>query len=81
MTRKTASQDLLGELHAAIAKELKTRVESGTASAADLAAAIKFLKDNGIEAVATPDSPMAGLMDALENDGFDVDQMDVLGSA
>lgn len=46
----TASKDTLGALHALIAKELSERIENGTASAADISNAIKFLKDNGIEA-------------------------------
>lgn len=48
---KRANDDLLGTLHEAIAKELLARVKSGEASPADLSAAIRFLKDNKIEAV------------------------------
>jgi hypothetical protein len=46
-----ASKDFMETLHAAVAQELTTRVKSGEASAADISNAIKFLKDNGIEAV------------------------------
>jgi hypothetical protein len=48
---KRAKDDLLGELHEAIAQELLHRVKTGEATPADLSAAIRFLKDNKIEAV------------------------------
>ncbi len=46
-----ATKDVLELLHDAVAKELTERVKSGEATAADISNAIKFLKDNGIEAV------------------------------
>jgi hypothetical protein len=46
----SATIDLLGVLHEAVAKELLDRIRSGEASAADISNAIKMLKDNGIEA-------------------------------
>lgn len=49
MTGKAAA-DVLAALHADIARELRKRIASGEASAADISNAIKFLKDNGIEA-------------------------------
>lgn len=45
-----ASKDVMDELHAQVAAELKARIASGEATASDIANAIKFLKDNGIEA-------------------------------
>lgn len=45
-----ATEDLLGELHLAVTKDLLAKVNSGEATAADLNAAIKLLKDNKIEA-------------------------------
>lgn len=45
-----ATNDLLESLHNAVAKDLLYKVESGEATAQELSAAIKFLKDNGIEA-------------------------------
>lgn len=45
-----ASDDLLGELHLTLAKELLKRVQSGEATPAELNAAIKFLQNNKIEA-------------------------------
>lgn len=46
-----ATKDVLELLHDAVEKELTERVKSGEATAADISNAIKFLKDNGIEAV------------------------------
>lgn len=46
-----ASKNEMEALHAIVAKELADRIKSGEASAADISNAIKFLKDNGIEAV------------------------------
>ncbi|WP_042954288.1 hypothetical protein [Rhizobium leguminosarum] len=45
---KLASEDFLEQLHAATANALLKKIESGDATAADIAAAAKFLKDNGI---------------------------------
>ena len=45
-----ASEALLASLHNAVASQLLTKVNSGEATAQELSAAIKFLKDNGIEA-------------------------------
>lgn len=61
----SASKDFLGELHAAVAKDLLARIESGQASAAELSTAIKFLKDNNIEAIPTENDGLTALMKAL----------------
>lgn len=45
-----ATEDLLEALHVAVAKDLLDKVKSGEATAQELQAAIKFLKDNHIEA-------------------------------
>lgn len=45
-----ASNDLLESLHNAVAKDLLAKIESGEAAPAEISAAIKFLKDNGVEA-------------------------------
>ncbi|WP_291810300.1 hypothetical protein [Limnobacter sp.] len=58
-------KDLLELLHESVAKDLLARVQSGEASPAELNAAIKFLKDNGIEALQKEDSPLAQLAGAL----------------
>lgn len=56
-----ASTDALSDLHAIVAKELKDRIESGEAKSADISNAIKFLKDNGIEADIETNKPLQGL--------------------
>ena len=58
-------EQVLRELHETIAQELLTRIESGQATAAELTAAIKFLKDNGIDTHVTQDSPMENLAKTL----------------
>ena len=52
-----ASESALAELHGVVAKLLTSRLQSGDASTADINAAIKFLKDNGIDCAgsANPD--------------------------
>lgn len=56
-----ASEELLGSLHDAVAADLLRKVQSGEATAQELSAAIKFLKDNGIEAVAENNDPLKDL--------------------
>lgn len=55
-------------LHVAVAEELLERVRTGEAKPADIANAIKFLKDNNVDAVITEDSPMKNLLDNLPFD-------------
>lgn len=57
--------DLLKQLHDEVAQELLTRIRSGDAKPADLAVAVKFLKDNEITALPVQDSPLKNLIDAL----------------
>lgn len=47
---KPATIDMMAELHKATAVLLLERIQSGEAGAAEINAAIKFLKDNNIEA-------------------------------
>jgi hypothetical protein len=70
---KRASEDLLSTLHDAVAQELLGRVRSGEASPAELSAAIKFLKDNGIEALPTIDNNIGKLMASLPDFEEDTD--------
>lgn len=66
MTKSSkASQEALEELHGALAKLLAERIKSGTASAADLAVARQFLKDNGIDAIPKEGSPLGDLVNSL----------------
>lgn len=67
-----ASTDAMASLHNEVAKQLLERVKSGAASAADISNAIKFLKDNGIEADAVPGSPTESL--ARQFPSFNDDQ-------
>lgn len=68
MTR--ATDENLGELHEMMALFLKERIASGEATGAEINAAIKFLKDNDISAVAAPNSPLGNLVSSMP---FDVD--------
>ena len=64
---------LMERLHQEIAEDLLNRVQSGEATSQELSVAVKFLKDNGIEAQATKDSPLANLIDSLPD--FDDDPL------
>lgn len=68
-----ASEALLSTLHDAVAQELLGRVRSGEASPAELSAAIKFLKDNGIEAIPSMDNNIGKLMASLPDFEEDAD--------
>lgn len=61
----------LNMLHEAVAEELLERVRSGEAKPADLSVAVKFLKDNGIEAIPTDGSLLQALFEELP---FDEDE-------
>jgi hypothetical protein len=50
-----AAQDLLDQLHGIVAKEFIQRIASGEAKSADLAAAVKFLSDNGVKHIQQDD--------------------------
>lgn len=60
-----ATKDFLAILHADLAKALSEKIKNGEATAADMAVARQFLKDNGIEAMATPGSHMKNLNDTV----------------
>lgn len=62
-----ASESLLEELHGTVAKQLLTRIQSGEATAAEFAQAIKMLKDNGIDSEPTKSSPLGQLGSSLDN--------------
>lgn len=61
-----ASTSLLEQLHNAVAAELLERVQNGEASAADLGAAIKMLKDNNITAVVEDNAALSELQAKIE---------------
>ena len=58
-------EQTLATLHTAVATELLDRIRSGDAKPADMSNAIKFLKDNHIDAMPVQGSPLDGLLDAL----------------
>ena len=60
-----AQQETLETLHSQVAQELLQRIISGDASSADMANAIKFLRDNGIEGLPVQDSPLGELAGVL----------------
>lgn len=60
-----ASEDLLGLIHAAVADDLLRRITSGEATPQEIAQAIKFLKDNGIEAVPQANDKLGKLAKSL----------------
>lgn len=70
----TKVSDILNELHEATAVELLGRIRSGEAKPADLSVAVKFLKDNGIEAIPTDGSILQSLLSELP---FDEDEEDL----
>ncbi len=62
---KKATQEQLENLHGALAQALAEKVKSDSATAADLAVARQFLKDNGIDAVATTGNGLGKLAESL----------------
>jgi ABC-type Zn uptake system ZnuABC Zn-binding protein ZnuA len=60
-----ASNELLQLLHETLGEKLLARIESGEASPQDFAQAIKFLKDNNIEAVPNGDNALSKLEQGL----------------
>ena len=59
------TDSILASLHETLAKELLLRIETGEATAAELTAAAKFLKDNGIDASMQHSKPMQDLAKIL----------------
>jgi hypothetical protein len=55
----------LASLHTALAGDLLRRIQEGSATAADLSVARQFLKDNGIDALASQSEPLANLAKVL----------------
>lgn len=61
----TAPKDILDALHKVVGEQLLARIQSGEATAAEFGQAIKFLKDNGIEAIPTGDNPLEDLANSV----------------
>ena len=58
-------KEVLARLHTVLAEQLLERVQDPEAKSGDLNVARQFLKDNGIEALATQGSPLADLVKTL----------------
>jgi hypothetical protein len=63
--------EILLTLHSAVAQTLLEKIKSGEARSADLGVAVRFLKDNGIEAAPVNDNPLARLLESLPFDEED----------
>ena len=61
----TLSKEKLEQLHEVLAQELHTRIQAGEAAPALLNVARQFLRDNGIESLALPGSPLGDLLAQL----------------
>jgi hypothetical protein len=62
---KRATQDLLEQLHGLIAQDMLDRLQSGACEAKDWAVIVKFLKDNGIDGLASDREGAENAFDAL----------------
>jgi|LWDU01.1.fsa_nt_gi hypothetical protein len=60
--------EILLTLHTAVAQTLLDRIKAGDAKSSDLGVAVRFLKDNGIEAAPVNDNPLARLLESLPFD-------------
>ena len=59
------SDTKLRELHGILAQKLLEKVKDPECKSADLNVARQFLRDNGIDAVPTEDSPLQKLIDEM----------------
>ena len=55
----------LSTLYEAVADELLAKIESGEAKPADLAVAVRFIKDNDITALPVNDNALQQLMESM----------------
>ena len=55
----------LNNLYEAVADELLAKIQSGEAKPADLAVAVRFLKDNDITAIPINDNALQQLMESM----------------
>lgn len=65
MSKTRASDAVLGELHLKVAMLLLEKIENGTATPAEINAAIKFLQNNDIQAIAEQGDALDKLYRAL----------------
>lgn len=64
---KRASEEALDELHGTVARVLTARMKTDEVTAAEIAVAVKFLKDNAISGVLDADDPIRNLANELSN--------------
>lgn len=64
-----ATESALGALHFELAEALRKRIESGDATAAEMAVAAKFLKDNAISVDPENNAALDDFAAALRNKG------------
>lgn len=70
--RTAATEKALGELHKLLAESMATQLKAGETSASFLSVVVKFLKDNGIEALPEHSEALKNLSDNLP----DLDALD-----
>lgn len=69
-------KDKLKELHTELAQKLLDKVRDEEVTASELNVARQFLRDNGVDAMPTDDSPLKSLMNELPfNDETDTSQI------
>lgn len=69
---------VLSQLHTLVAEKLIDKIASGEASAAELSVAVKFLKDNGIDADKLNNPEIGKLADTLKLPFDDDEALDEL---
>ena len=67
--------DIFAALHHKLGEELLRRIQSGEASSAELNVARQFLKDNGIDDIPKPNSPLNELAHLPVFDDDDPDSL------
>lgn len=72
--------DKLHTLQDILIDEMIRRIQSGEATAADLGAARQLLRDNGVQAAVTDESPIANLVKSLPFED-EADQVKVFNKA
>ena len=68
---KRASDELMSELHGALAAEMTQCIKNGDLTTAQATCITKFLKDNDITGVPIEGSPLAGLAGLIPELTFD----------
>lgn len=71
---KKASPEQLENLHGALATALAKKIDSNDCTAADLAVARQFLKDNGIDAIPNGSNPIGDLAQRVPFPSTDEEQ-------